>query len=74
VFRAVPLPSVLFKLKQMKKYLIAIALLCIGIWFGQILFNHVFSWLGIFWTIGVIGVFLNYIYKQVKSYDNEKSV
>ena len=58
----------------MKKYLIAIFLLCIGLWFGTILFNLRLPWIGIFWTIGVIGVFLNYIYKQIKNYDNEKIV
>jgi hypothetical protein len=64
----------------MKKFLIAIILLFVGLYCGFLSFNHIDAWIGIFLTIAVIGVFLNFIYKQVdrnltdqlKNNDNEK--
>jgi divalent metal cation (Fe/Co/Zn/Cd) transporter len=56
----------------MKKILISIGILCGGIFLGFLTFNHIDAWAGIAVTIISIGVFLNYIYKQIKNYSNEK--
>lgn len=56
----------------MKKHFIATGLTLVGIYLGFITFNHIHAWAGIFLTMTVIGVFLNYIYKQLKKIDNEK--
>jgi uncharacterized membrane protein len=74
VFRAVPLPSVLLKQKIiMRKYFIATGLLSFGLYCGVISFNHIDAWFGLGVTFIVIGIFLNYIYKQIKNYYNEKN-
>jgi len=52
----------------MKKFLISIFLLCVGLYCGFLAFNHIDAWVGIFFTLAVIGVFLNFIYKQVDRY------
>lgn len=52
----------------MKKYLISIILLCVGLFCGSYTYNHFDAWIGIFLTLITIGVFLNYIYKQVDRY------
>jgi putative Mn2+ efflux pump MntP len=57
----------------MSKYFIAIGITLVGVYLGFITFNHVHAWAGIFLTLAVIGVFLNYIYKQFKKEQNEKN-
>jgi uncharacterized membrane protein len=49
----------------MKKYLISIGLLCVGLYCGFFAFNHIDAWVGIAVSLITIGVFLNFIYKQV---------
>jgi uncharacterized membrane protein len=56
----------------MKKYLIAIFLLCVGLYCGFLAFNHIDAWGGIAVTLITIGVFLNYIYKQVGRYISDQ--
>ena len=56
----------------MKKYFIAFAIMLVGIYLGFIAFNHVNAWIGIFLTLAFIGVFLNYLYKQLKKIGNDK--
>jgi len=56
----------------MKKILISIGLLFVGLYGGFLSFNHIDAWVGLAVTFLVIGVFLNYIYKQIKNYNNEK--
>jgi len=56
----------------MKKILISIGLLCVGLFCGVLTFNHIDPWAGLAVTFISIGVFLNYIYKQIKNYSNEK--
>jgi len=48
----------------MKKFLISIGLLCVGLFCGSYIYNHFDAWIGIAVTLITIGVFLNYIYKQ----------
>jgi hypothetical protein len=56
----------------MKKTFISIGLLFVGLYGASITFNHINPWAGLAVTFLVIGVFLNYIYKQIKNYNNEK--
>jgi flagellar biosynthesis protein FliP len=56
----------------MTKIIISIVLLIVGIGLGFVSFNHISPWLGLLITIFTIGVFLNYIYKQIKNKTNEK--
>lgn len=56
----------------MKKALISIGLLCVGLYCGFLTFNHIDAWMGIFVTLITIGVFLNYIYKQIDRYFDQQ--
>lgn len=56
----------------MTKIIISIVLLIAGIGLGFVSFNHINPWLGLLITISTIGLFLIYIYKQIKNKTNEK--
>jgi hypothetical protein len=58
----------------MKKYFISFGLLLVAIFFSVIVFNEIHAWAGIFCILASLGIFLNYIYKQLKKNYDEKKV
>lgn len=62
-----------FKNYNMKQIFNVIIIIVVGLALSYISFNHINAWLGVILVVATIGVSFKYIYKQLKTKQNEKN-